>query len=540
MPNNIYFTGFMASGKTRIGKLLANHLNLDYVDSDAFITERAGRSIAEIFEQEGEAKFREFETEAIKEISQRENAVVSLGGGAITKSENVEVIKNSGILICMRAKPEILCERIGRNNNRPLMANLESEARMEKIENMLAEREKFYSLADFSIDSNEGPPEKYVLPRILDALKLWENLAVRVNLASGETYPIFIGKGILKYANILLKTLKILPKCEMLVCTDSNIAKKQKKNFMMICQKAGESKNFIFPAGERSKNLEKLNSLWTFMLKKRYTRKTCLLQFSGGVVGDMAGFAAATYQRGVSFVQFPTSLLAMVDSSVGGKVAINHPEGKNMIGAFYQPQAVVCDLSVLKTLPKEEFHAGLAEIVKYGIIYDSYFFEWLEKNTSALMRKDAVALKYAVQRSCEIKAEVVGIDERELGLRAILNYGHTFGHAIEKLTNFNKLSHGIAVGLGMRIAGKLSTIMGMWSEKEENRQNELLNKFGIPQTLKECGIKIDAEKTWDAIAGDKKAEKQTRVYILPLEIGKVVKTSAPSKKQVFEALAVAL
>jgi len=540
MPNNIYFTGFMASGKTRIGKLLASQLKLAYVDSDSFITERAGKSIAEIFEQDGEAKFRELEREAIKEISKKENVVVSLGGGAITKSENVEVIKNTGVLICMRAEPEILCERIGRNNNRPLMAGLDPEARMERIVNMLAEREKFYSLADFSIDSNEDPPEKHVIPRILDALKLWEYLAVRVNLASGETYPIFIGKGILKYANILLKTLKILPKCEMLVCTDSNIAKKQKKNFMMICQKAGESKNFIFPAGERSKNLEKLNSLWTFMLKKRYTRKTCLLQFSGGVVGDMAGFAAATYQRGVSFVQFPTSLLAMVDSSVGGKVAINHPEGKNMIGAFYQPQAVVCDLSVLKTLPKEEFQAGLAEIVKYGIIYDYYFFEWLEKNASALMRKDAAALKYAVQRSCEIKAEVVGIDERELGLRAILNYGHTFGHAIEKLTNFNKLSHGIAVGLGMRIAGRLSTIMGMWSEKEESRQDELLNKFGIPQTLKECGIKIDMEKTWDAIAGDKKAEKQTRVYILPLEIGKVVKTSAPSKKQVFEALEVVL
>jgi len=538
MSNNIYLTGFMASGKTRIGKLLANQLNLDYVDSDSFIAERAGRSIAEIFEQEGEAKFREFEIEAIKEISQKENIVVSLGGGAITKSENVKMIRNSGILICMRAEPEILCERIGRNNNRPLMAGLEPEARMEKIKNMLSDREKFYSLADFSIESNDDPPEKRVLTQILDALKLWENLAVRVNLTSGEAYPIFIGKGILKYANILLKTLKILPKCEMLVCTDSNIAKKQKKNFRMICQKTGESKNFIFPAGERSKNLEKLNSLWTFMLKKRYTRKTCLLQFSGGVVGDMAGFAAATYQRGISFVQFPTSLLAMVDSSVGGKVAINHPEGKNMIGAFYQPQAVVCDLSVLKTLPKEEFQAGLAEVVKYGIIYDSHFFEWLEKNANALLRKDAGALKYAVKRSCEIKAEVVGIDERELGLRAILNYGHTFGHAIEKLTNFNKFSHGIAVGLGMRIAGRLSTIMGMWSEKDESRQNELLNKFGIPQTLKECGIKIDAEKTWDAIAGDKKAEKQTRVYILPLEIGKVVKTSAPSKKQVFEALAV--
>jgi 3-dehydroquinate synthase len=535
IEGNIYFTGFMASGKTRIGKLLAENLKLNYIDSDSFIAERTGRSVAQIFEQEGEAKFRELEKEAIKEISQKKNVVVSLGGGAVAKIENVQAIRNSGILICMTANPEILCERIGRNNNRPLMAGLEPEERLEKIITMLAEREKFYKLADFNINSNEEPPEKRVLPAILDALKLWENLAVRVNLSSGKSYPIFIGNGILKYANTLLKALEILPKCETLVCTDSNIAKKQKKKFIMLCQKTGDAKSFVFPAGERSKNLEKLNSLWTFMLKKHYTRKACLLQFSGGVVGDMAGFAAATYQRGISFVQFPTSLLAMVDSSVGGKVAINHPEGKNMLGAFYQPEAVMCDLAVLKTLPKEEFYAGLAEVVKYGIICDCDFFAWLEKNTGKILAKDAEALKYMVKRSCEIKARIVGIDEHELGIRAILNYGHTFGHAIEKLTNFSKLSHGIAVGLGMRIAGRLSAITGRWSDEEENKQNRLLTKFGIPKTLKECNIKIDAEKVWDAMASDKKAEKRIRIYILPLKIGEVEKTSEPTKKQVFEA-----
>jgi len=538
MSRNIYLTGFMASGKTRIGKLLAEELKLNYADLDAFIVDKAGKSIMEIFEQDGEARFRELENEAVREISQRESFVVSLGGGTITKSENVQAIKNSGILICMRAEPEILCERIGRNNLRPLMAGLEPEARLEKIKTMLAEREKFYSIADFSIESNEDLPEKRVIPQILDALKLWEYLAVRVDLASGSSYPIFIGRGILKHAGILLKTLKILPKCEVLVCTDSNIAKKQKKNFNMLCQKASDSKYFIFPAGERSKNLEKLNSLWTFMLKKRYTRKTCLLQFSGGVVGDMAGFAAATYQRGISFVQFPTSLLAMVDSSVGGKVAINHPEGKNMLGAFYQPQAVVCDLSVLKTLPKEEFYAGLAEVVKYGIICDSHFFEWLEKNANAILTRNAEALRYMVRRSCEIKAEVVSIDERELGLRAILNYGHTFGHAVEKLTDFSKFSHGIAVGLGMRVAGRLSAITGRWSEKEESRQNALLSKFGIPKTLNECRVKLSLKDVWNAMGADKKADKQTRFYILPLEIGKVEKTSEPAKEQVLEAFGV--
>jgi 3-dehydroquinate synthase len=534
MPNNIYFTGFMASGKTRICKLLAENLKWNYVDSDNLIAEKTGKSIAEIFEQDGEAKFRELEKEAIREISQNEKFVVSLGGGAITKSENLRTVKSSGILICMRAVPEILCERIGRNDSRPLMAGLEPKVRLEKIKTMLAEREKFYSLADFNVESNEDPPEERVLPFILNALKIWENLSVRVEPSSGSSYPIFIGSGILEHANILLKTLGIIPENEVLVCTDSNIVEKQKENFEMLCREA-EAKSFVFPAGESSKNLEQLNRLWTFMLKNRYSRKSCLLQFSGGVVGDMAGFAAACYQRGIRFAQVPASLLAMVDSSVGGKVAINHPEGKNMIGAFYQPASVVCDLSVLETLPQEEFYAGLAEIVKYGIIYDSSFFGWLEKNADAVLAKDCAALTHTIKRSCEIKAEVVGIDERETGLRAILNYGHTFGHAIEKITGYNKFSHGIAIGLGMRVAGRLSTITGRWGKHDEIRQNELLTKFGIPKTLKECELELDTEAMWNAMGVDKKAEKQKRFYILPLKIGEVEKTAEPTKEQVFEA-----
>ncbi|GHV15133.1 hypothetical protein AGMMS49938_12610 [Fibrobacterales bacterium] len=531
---NIYFTGFMASGKTRIGKLIAEKLQMEYIDSDEFIVEREGKSIAEIFDLESEAGFRRIEKSAIKEIAKKNGVVVSLGGGAVTQNENIEVIKKSGLLIRMRATPEILSERIGRNNKRPLMANLSETERLEKVKTMLAAREQFYAEADFSVESDNEEPENRAVPHILSALEIWKYKALSVCTENGAKYPIFIGREILENMKILLESLNLLPKYEQLICTDSNVAEKQKKSIDLLCNTSFDhalvNNVYSFPAGETNKNLNELNNLWTYMLKNRYGRKTCLLQFGGGVVGDMAGFAAATYQRGISFLQIPTTLLAMVDSSVGGKVAINHPEGKNMIGAFYQPSAVVCDLSVLETLPSEEFTAGLAEIVKYGIIYDEEFFTYLEKNVSAVLSRESETLAYIIRRSCEIKAEVVGIDEKETGLRAILNYGHTFGHAIEKLTDYKKFSHGIAVGLGMRVAARLSTITGRWTENEENRQNDLLTKVGIPRTFE-----IDIEDAWNAMALDKKVDKQKRVYILPTKIGSVEMSSDPNKEQIFEA-----
>jgi 3-dehydroquinate synthetase len=228
----------------------------------------------------------------------------------------------------------------------------------------------------------------------------------------------------------------------------------------------------------------------------------------------------------------PTTLLSMVDSSVGGKVAVNHPLGKNMLGAFYQPKAVVCDLQVLDTLPEQEYIAGLCEVVKYGVIYDSDFFAWLEEHAELLKNRDKESLRHIVTRSCEIKAEVVGIDEKETGLRAILNYGHTFGHAIEKLTGYSVFTHGIAVGLGMRVAARLSTLTGRWTAAEEERQNRLLDAFGVPQQFA-----VDAEAAWEAMGVDKKVEKGERNYILPLAIGKVEKTSAVQASEVAAAWA---
>ena len=521
----------MASGKSRTGKALASRLNRPYADTDAVIVERAGKSINEIFEQDGEAKFREMERQVVAEFaSKSEPHVISLGGGALTQEANIKAIRENGIIIRLWAKPEVLSERIGRKNTRPLLANLNDEERLAKIKQMLKEREPNYAHADFSVESSNEYPEDHVIERILYIMNFWENHAINVCPSSGGHYPIFIGKGIIKFVGAMLESLKLSPTHDSLVCTDTNIVKFQQKNITELKNQAGRCPIFKFQAGERNKTLHNLNQLFSFLLHRGYTRKSCLLQFSGGVVGDMAGFGAATYQRGIPFVQFPTTLLSMVDSSVGGKVAVNHSEGKNMIGAFYQPRAVVCDLDVLSTLPETEYLAGLAEIVKYGVIYDEAFFAYIEQNVEKIKNHDLDVLKHLIYRSCAIKAEVVGIDEKESGLRAILNYGHTFGHAIENLTHYEMFTHGIAVSLGMRVASRAAMLLGKISKDEEARQNNLLDALGFPSKYD-----IDVEAAWNAMAVDKKAEKGTRVYILPTKIGTVEKVCNIDKEIIAES-----
>ncbi len=258
----------------------------------------------------------------------------------------------------------------------------------------------------------------------------------------------------------------------------------------------------VLPDGEEHKTWQTLNLIFDALLSHGCDRKTVIYALGGGVVGDMSGFAAASYMRGVPFVQVPTTLLAQVDSSVGGKTAINHPLGKNMIGAFYQPQRVVCDLDTLKTLPARELSAGLAEVIKYGPIADMVFLDWIEANLAALLARDPVALAHAVRRSCEIKAWVVGQDERESGLRAILNFGHTFGHAIESGLGYGEWLHGEAVGCGMVMAAQLSQRLGLVDEAFTGRLTALIAAAGLP--IK--GPRLGAARYMELMRVDKKAE----------------------------------
>lgn len=258
----------------------------------------------------------------------------------------------------------------------------------------------------------------------------------------------------------------------------------------------------VLPDGEEHKDWSTLNRIFDALLAHGCDRKTVLFALGGGVVGDMAGFAAASYMRGVPFVQVPTTLLAQVDSSVGGKTAINHPQGKNMIGAFYQPARVVCDLDTLATLPERELSAGLAEVIKYGPIADTAFLDWIEANIDVLVRRDRAALAHAVRRSCEIKAEVVGQDEREAGLRAILNFGHTFGHAIEAGLGYGEWLHGEAVGCGMVMGLQLSRRLGLVDEAFVRRVTALIARAGLPTV----GPDLGADRYLELMRVDKKAE----------------------------------
>ncbi|MDP1647891.1 MAG: 3-dehydroquinate synthase [Rubrivivax sp.] len=285
----------------------------------------------------------------------------------------------------------------------------------------------------------------------------------------------------------------------------------------------GRISRVLLPDGEQHKDWASLNLVFDHLLASGCDRKTVLFALGGGVVGDMTGFAAATYMRGVPFVQVPTTLLAQVDSSVGGKTAINHPRGKNMIGAFYQPVRVVCDLATLDSLPRRELCAGLAEVIKYGPIADPVFLDWIEANLDALLARDRAALTHAVQRSCELKADVVGADEREGGLRAILNFGHTFGHAIEAGMGYGAWLHGEAVGCGMVMASELSAALGGVPASFVERMRQLVQRAGLPAVAPAMPV----ERWFELMQVDKKAEGGEIRFIVIEAPGRAALRPAP-------------
>ena len=344
----------------------------------------------------------------------------------------------------------------------------------------------------------------------------------RVDIQLGDrSYPILIGAGLLDDPLSFAATPAA---ATALIVSNTTVAPLYAKALQGALAGRFRTVHLLeLPDGEVHKNLQTLNLIFDDLLGHGSDRKTVLFALGGGVVGDMTGFAAASYMRGVPFVQVPTTLLAQVDSSVGGKTAINHPLGKNMIGAFYQPQLVVCDLATLQTLPPRELSAGLAEVIKYGPIHDMAFFDWIEANIDALVAREPAALAYAVKRSCEIKALVVGQDERETGLRAILNFGHTFGHAIESGLGYGEWLHGEAVGCGMVMAARLSQRLGGVDAAFVERLTRLIERAGLPTV----GPALGAERYLALMRVDKKSEAGEIRFVVIDRPGSALVRSAP-------------
>lgn len=336
-----------------------------------------------------------------------------------------------------------------------------------------------------------------------------------------RSYPITIGSGALRQAT----ALKPFPP-QAVVVTDTTVADKVLDSFLAATG-LRDPRLHVFPAGETSKTLDTFARLLDALLEFRLSRDEQIIALGGGVVGDLTGFAAACYMRGIAFVQVPTTLLAQVDSSVGGKTGVNHPRGKNLIGAFHQPSRVICDMDLLETLDEREYRAGLAEIIKSSLILDASFFEWLETNMASLVDRDKRALETAVYRSCQIKASIVARDELEAGVRAFLNLGHTFAHALETAGRYERWLHGEAVAIGLVLAAELSRNLGDFSTAEADRIAALVAAAGLPWSLPED---LPLDRIWELTAHDKKVQSGQRRFVILDRIGapRVVEVTARS------------
>lgn len=534
MGSNIFLVGLMGSGKTTVGRALAKKLNKRFIDSDHEIEARTGVSIPVIFEIEGEASFRQREADVISDLTAQEDIVLATGGGAILNEQSRQYLHSRGTVIYLRAGINSILQRTRHDKNRPLLRTADPR---KKLEDLAVQREPFYQEVAHLVIETGRPNVQHLVLSILTQLdqlpgfgksRIFEHPIMQqtshhsLQVDLGErSYPIDIGTSLLTDPQLVGRHIK---GDRVAVVTNTVVAPLYLERLLDTLRAAGKQVTpIILPDGEEQKNWASLMLVFDALLADKCDRKTTLVALGGGVIGDLTGYAAASYMRGVPFIQIPTTLLSQVDSSVGGKTGINHPLGKNMIGAFYQPQAVIADTGTLDTLPERELSAGLAEVIKHGAIIDAAFFTWIEDNIEKLRARDPAALAYAILRSCQIKADVVRQDEREGGLRAILNFGHTFGHAIESGMGYGKWLHGEAVGCGMVMAAELSFRMGYIDYVSKVRLQNLVEAAGLPVVAPDLG-----EERWlELMEVDKKNEGGQIKFILLKPLGAPLITSAP-------------
>ncbi len=519
---NIILVGMMGAGKTTVGKLLAKQLGKSFIDSDEEIQRRTGVTIPHIFDVEGEAGFRLRESGIIQELLRQDGIVLATGGGAILDSHNRKMMQQNGIVVYLKSSVHDLWQRTRHDHNRPLLQTGNPRAKLQELHDL---RDPLYTEAADIIIHTGKQSVQLLLERLQLRLKEMKQTTgteykmqtLNVGLAE-RSYPIHIGSGLLGRIELLLPHI---PRKRTVIVSNTTVAPLYLQQLSDGLSANGvQVQSIILADGEQYKNGESLNTIYDALLSARSERSTPLIALGGGVIGDITGYAAATYLRGVPFIQIPTTLLSQVDSSVGGKTGINHPLGKNMIGAFYQPRVVLADTTTLDTLPDKELRAGIAEVIKYGLIRDLPFLEWLEANIEKLLARDTAALQYAIAQSCRNKAEVVGHDERESGERALLNLGHTFGHAIENGMGYGVWLHGEAVAAGTIMATDLSHRLGWLRAEDVTRVRQLFVRTGLPVVAP----RMEAEKYLQLMGLDKKVADGKIRFVLLKSLGNAVMT----------------
>ncbi len=500
---NIVITGFMGTGKTTVGQTLARKLNREFVDMDAMIEARAGMSIPQLFQRRGEAEFRALERQAAYELALRNGLVIATGGGALLDDDMRETMTNSGLVVCLNASKADIRERLAENKNRPLAAGWEA---------LFEARQAAYARMPYQILTTGKSPAE-----IAGEIAALDNGALYVRSPAGGGYPIYVGGGLLNWLGTELESLGLAR--QVVVITNETVAPLYGE---ALVRRLPSANLIILRDGEAFKNLDTVGKIYDELLRLGADRSTTIIALGGGVVGDTAGYVAATYMRGVDFVQIPTTLLAMVDSSVGGKVGVDLPQGKNLIGAFKQPRSVIIDTDVLRTLPPLQWRCGMAEVLKHGLIA-----------RPALLNPDLWQLEAAealVRQAVQVKIDVVEVDPYERGIRAHLNLGHTFGHAIEKATEY-AIPHGEAVAIGIVKAARLSRNLGFIDDSLVERILKLMWRLGLP-----TDIALDPERWYAAMATDKKWKAGVSRLVVLKKLGQAAVVEGLSKDEICAVL----
>ena len=533
---NVFITGFSGTGKTTTGHEVARLLGWKFVDTDDLIVASEGMAIEDIFSRHGEEEFRRIERETLETVARSRHQVVSTGGGVIMDERNRAVMDCAGVVVLLEARPDTLVRRLRQqeaDEGDDLVARpmLDAADLVERIHSLKAQRQFNYTRAHWTVHTDFLSPtqaaEEVVrgFNMVNASLNMAESdsarmddpdLAAEVRTSAGD-YPLWVGWQLIDEVGERIR--RIMDPGVAYIITDEGVYRQARRAQNSLEMSGIAAHLFVMPSGEQSKTLATAQHIYTWLAGLKAERGHLVLAVGGGVVGDLAGFVAATYLRGLPFAQVPTSLLAMMDAAIGGKTAVDLPQGKNLVGAFYQPKFVLADVSVLQTLPERELRSGWAEAIKHGLIMADDLLSTFESQTDEIQALEPEIATDVIRRSMAIKANVVSQDEREtLGIRVLLNYGHTIGHGIEAATGYGQYLHGEAVSIGMMGAARIGNGMGLMSDGEVERQRSVLAAYGLPLSAPS----VDPGSVLEAMRSDKKVAGGAIRWVLLDGIGNAI------------------